>query len=177
MAGAEVRPDGRPRGLRGGCPRASTHTWHRVSLAAAGVDDETVNLAWATGPGYDRTVTARIILGAKFKTDKDASIGFGYYPGLRRAGSLLDHAAPLHRHHRGPTRLRQTRKRDHPTSTPTPSVTDTPAAPSSGVPGANTGTQLAATGDHTGLLAATAATLTAAGGAVLAATRRRNQHH
>ncbi|MFE5580453.1 hypothetical protein [Kitasatospora sp. NPDC056531] len=62
-------------------------SWHKVGTAAAGVDGQDVNLTkWATGPADNRVLNARITLGRNFKTDKDASLGFGYYPG---AGPML----------------------------------------------------------------------------------------
>ncbi|MFC5908237.1 hypothetical protein [Streptacidiphilus monticola] len=58
------------------------HKWHRVGLGAAGVNQLTVDVAhWATGPAWNRTLTARLTLGAGFRTGSDAFLGFGYYPG------------------------------------------------------------------------------------------------
>jgi len=61
----------------------TTHRWHRVGLEAAGLNQESVDLLhWATGPGYDRTVTARITLGAGFNAQAgQSSLSFGYFPG------------------------------------------------------------------------------------------------
>ncbi|WP_143172456.1 hypothetical protein [Actinacidiphila paucisporea] len=60
---------------------SATGTWHQVGLGVAGVNAYTVDLGWAKGTAYDRTLTARITLGGGFKATGDASIGFGYYPG------------------------------------------------------------------------------------------------
>jgi hypothetical protein len=60
---------------------SATGTWHQVALGAAGYNQYTVDLGWAQGTAYDRTLTARITLGAGFETGENARIGFGYYPG------------------------------------------------------------------------------------------------
>ncbi|MFE2728450.1 PKD domain-containing protein [Kitasatospora sp. NPDC059327] len=57
-------------------------SWHKVRLGAAGLDERDVDLTkWATGPVDNRVINARLTLGGNFKTDTDAELGFGYFPG------------------------------------------------------------------------------------------------
>ncbi|MET8542847.1 hypothetical protein ABZW03_19655 [Kitasatospora sp. NPDC004799] len=57
-------------------------TWHKVGMGAVGAGDGDVDLTkWATGPVDNRVLNARLTLGKNVKTDTDASLGFGYYPG------------------------------------------------------------------------------------------------
>ncbi|MFJ3787925.1 hypothetical protein [Kitasatospora sp. NPDC090091] len=62
-------------------------SWHRVGMAARGLDGSDVDLVrYGTGPVDNRVINARITLGANFKTSADARLGFGHVPG---AGSTL----------------------------------------------------------------------------------------
>ncbi|NUS12935.1 MAG: hypothetical protein HOY69_16300 [Streptomyces sp.] len=60
---------------------SATGTWHQVSVLETGITGYTVDLSWAQGAPYDRTLTARLTLGGGYRTGVDAEIGFGFYPG------------------------------------------------------------------------------------------------
>jgi LPXTG-motif cell wall-anchored protein len=154
----------------------ATRQWHRVGLGAAGIADESVNLAqWATGPSYDRTLTVRITLGAGFKAGaSDSTLGFGYYPG----SGDPDYFWVMHKltsnHVAGaPACVKPSSSAPAPTPG-SPSTGATTPAPSS----SKTGAALAQTGggSSTGLLAASGAALIALGGAAFAAARCRARH-
>ncbi|MEU6855030.1 hypothetical protein ABZ901_34515, partial [Actinacidiphila alni] len=144
---------------------SATHTWHKVGLIPAGIDERSVDLSWATGPAYDRTLTARITLGAGYRTDKNPSIGFGYYPGSGEPdyfwASQKLAATPVAG---APTCVKPGSVTDTPTSTPSAA----PTANSTGdanapAPAGSDGPALAATGGggSTGLLTGVAAALVA----------------
>lgn len=152
----------------------ATGDWHKVGLGAQGEMDGTVNLDWASGPAYDRTVTARITLGGGFTAAADATIGFGYYPGSGESDYFwTEQKLSTSKVAGAPACAKPGSVQDTPSATPTPAATATTG--SSALPDGSTGSQLAATGagSATGPLAALAAVLVAAGGAVFAAARRR----
>jgi hypothetical protein len=152
----------------------ATRQWHRVGLGAAGIADASVNLAkWATGPAYDRTLTARITLGAGFNAGaSDSTLGFGYYPG----SGDPDYFWVMHKltsnHVAGaPACVKPSSSAPAPTAAGSPSTGATTPTPAS----SKTGAVLAQTGggSSTGLLAGSGAALVALGGAAFATARCR----
>jgi hypothetical protein len=156
----------------------ATKKWHRVGLGAAGVLDETVDLKWATGPAYDRTLTARITLGAGFNASgPDAAVGFGYFPGSGDPDYFWVKQHLSSSHTKGApacakptTALPPVTTAPKPTTPPTKSAAPTHAATSTGGALATTGAS-----SNTGLLAGAGAALLAAGTAAVAITRRKGR--
>jgi hypothetical protein len=161
----------------------TTHQWHRVQLGALGMVQDDVDLVrWATGPGYNRTITARITLGAGFRatgTGKGgAALGFGYFPGSGEP----DYFWTMHPLTSTPVAgAPACVKPSSPDPVPVP-VVDTTTSPSPVAAGsapstAPSGAALAATGggSGTGLIAGAAAALLALGGAAMYLVRRRGR--
>lgn len=159
---------------------AATHTWHRVGLGAVASDQGDVKLSWGTGPVYDRTLTARITLGAAFKTSSDGRIGFGYFPGSGDLDNFWTEqklaATPVAG---APSCVKPGTAPVTATTEPSAEPTATVSADSSVAPDGGAGTPLAATGggSDAGLLTGVGAGLLALGGAAFAFTRRGRRQH
>jgi len=175
------------------------HRWQKVGMDAAGLEHETVDLAhWATGPAWDRTLDARITLGAKFRTGSGSKIGFGYFPGSGEpddfwgtqkltaepvagapacvspsSGAPAGTASPSASASAAPTTPAAS-----PTSSATPIATGSaPAGTPAPTASPSAGGTLAATGggSDTGLLGGIGAALVVLGGGAVAVLRRRGR--
>lgn len=161
-------------------PRA--RQWHRVQLGALGMLQDDVDLVhWATGPGYNRTITARITLGAGFRATGTgrggASLGFGYFPGSGEP----DYFWTMHPLTSTPVAgAPACVKPSSPAPAPVPvnsTTSPSPVSVASTAAAAPSGAALAATGggSGTGLLAGLGAALLAVGGAAMYLVRRRGR--
>ncbi|MFI9099621.1 LAETG motif-containing sortase-dependent surface protein [Streptomyces fildesensis] len=151
------------------------HVWHRVGLGAAGWNQLDVDVAhWATGPVDQRVLTARITLGAGFKsTPKDTELDFGYYPGSGPNNFWTTSRFTSAQAAGAPKCVNPGKA--VPVTTPSPSA----SATSHEVPdAAKPGRELAETGaDGSTSLLGGAAALLALGAGTAFVTRRRAQRH
>ncbi|MFJ4188241.1 hypothetical protein [Kitasatospora sp. NPDC089509] len=162
-------------------------TWHKTSMQAGSVEGQLVDLTkWATGPVDNRVLNARVTLGKNFKTDTDASLNFGHFPGADESLFWVTQPIAATPVDGAPECLGQTAPTSAPTTT-TPAVVPatapatsataaaTPATPATA---AHKGAELAETGSNgVGLTAGIAGALLAAGGAAIALTRRRTRRN
>ncbi|MFE7528708.1 hypothetical protein ACFU7Y_23760 [Kitasatospora sp. NPDC057542] len=154
-------------------------SWHKVGMAAVGIGDHDVDLAkWATGPVDNRVLNARITLGKNFKTDTDASLGFGNFPGSTEMLFWTKQpiaAAPVEG---APECVDPNAPAPTPSTSSAPAVpasvsTTTPAAPAPVTVADTNRAELADTGSRgLGLTAGIAGALVVAGGAAIVLTRR-----
>ncbi|MFF2081781.1 LPXTG cell wall anchor domain-containing protein [Kitasatospora sp. NPDC058162] len=161
-------------------------SWHKVGMQAGGAEGELVDLTkWATGPVDDRVLNARVTLGKNFKTDTDASLGFGQFGGADQTLFWVTQPITATPVDGAPECLGQS------TPAPAPTTAAPAAVPAAAVttavsaakPAATTtdtaattggGAELADTGsDGAGLTAGIAGALLAVGGAAVVLTRRR----
>ncbi|MFI9361918.1 hypothetical protein ACIG5E_12785 [Kitasatospora sp. NPDC053057] len=158
-------------------------SWHKVGLRAGGIEGQEVDLTkWATGPVDNRVLNARVTLGKNFKTDTDASLNFGYFPGADQALFWVTKPIAATPVDGAPECLGQNSPAPAPSTTTAPAVvpvtaSTTTAAPAMPAAATHSGAELADTGsDGVGLTAGIAGALLAAGGAAVVLTRRRTRN-
>ncbi|MET8630031.1 hypothetical protein ABZW30_40990 [Kitasatospora sp. NPDC004669] len=158
-------------------------SWHKVGMKAGGIEGQDVDLTkWATGPVDNRVLNARVTLGRNFKTAKDASLNFGYFPGADETLFWVQQPIAATPVDGAPECRGQNTPAPAPTTTTTaPAVVPvtaptTTAAAAKPTAAAHSGAELAETGANgVGLTAGIAGALLTAGGAAVVLTRRRTR--